>query len=137
MKTELFCVHKHDILRLHHLHAVSFIHQNRDALLESVLNQTPWTATSVGSGMAPKDSAPAAVQVFQTPFVMKVRVSPYPIVRGSRVGHQRSNLIPSDDGILCLESVSLSLRCHDLFVNFYVRSVYMYVCKWLTLTTTS
>ena len=88
MKAELFCVHKHDTLRLHHLHTVSIIHQNRDALLESVLNQTPWTATSVGSGMAPKDSAPAPVQVFQAPFVVKVRAPSYPIVRGSRVGHQ-------------------------------------------------
>ena len=111
MKSVLFFVHKHDTLCLHNLHTVSIKHQNRNAFVESVLNQK-----SVGSGMAPKDSATAAVQVFQAPFVMKVRVSTYPIVRGSRVGHQRSNLIPSDDGILCLESVSLSLRCHDLFV---------------------
>ena len=59
MKAELFCVHKHDTLRLHHLHTVSIIHQNRDALLESVFNRTPWTAKSV-----------------TTVFVVKVRVVP-------------------------------------------------------------
>jgi hypothetical protein len=49
----------------------AFRRHARDTLLESVLNQTPWTATSVGSGMAPKDSDPAPVQVFQAPFVVK------------------------------------------------------------------
>ena len=60
MKAELFCVHKHDTVRLHHLHTVSIIHQNRDALLESVLNRTPWTARSVGSGMAHTEASQTA-----------------------------------------------------------------------------
>ena len=71
MKSVLFFVHKHDTLCLHNLHTVSIKPQNRNAFVESVLNQK-----SVGSGMAPKDSAPAAVQVFQALFVIKVRVSP-------------------------------------------------------------
>ena len=57
MKAELFCVHKHDTVRLHHLH---IIHQNRDALLESVFNRTPWTARSVGSGMAHTEASQTA-----------------------------------------------------------------------------
>ena len=60
MKAELFCVHKHDTVRLHHLHTVSIIHQNRDALLESVFNRTPWTAKSVGSGMAHTEASQTA-----------------------------------------------------------------------------
>ena len=60
MKAELFCVHKHDTVRLHHLHTVSIIHQNRDALLESVFNRTPWTARSVGSGMAHTEASQTA-----------------------------------------------------------------------------
>jgi len=76
MKAVLFCVHKHDTLCLHNLYTVSIKPQNRNAFVESVLNQTSWTTKSVGSGMAPKDSAPAAVQVFQALFVIKVRVSP-------------------------------------------------------------
>ena len=116
MKVELFFVHKHDTLCLHNLHTVSIKHQNRDAFVEGVLNQTSRTTKSVGSGVASKYSATTTAQVFQAPFVIKVRISPYPIVRDSRAVHQRSKLIPSDDGILCLESVSLSFRCHDLFV---------------------
>ena len=69
MKAVLFCVHKHDTLCLHNLHTVSIKPQNRNAFVESVLNQK-----SVDSVMAPKDSAPVAVQVFQAPFVMKARV---------------------------------------------------------------
>ena len=60
MKAELFCVHKHDTVRLHHLHTLSIIHQNRDALLESVFNRTPWTARSVGSGMAHTEASQTA-----------------------------------------------------------------------------
>ena len=60
MKAELFCVHKHDTVRLHHLHTVSIIHQNRDALLESVFNRTPWTARSVGNGMAHTEASQTA-----------------------------------------------------------------------------
>ena len=47
-------------MRLHHLHTVSIIHQNRDALFESVLNRTPWTAKSVGSGMAHTEASQTA-----------------------------------------------------------------------------
>ena len=47
-------------MRLHHLHTVSIIHQNRDALLESVFNRTPWTARSVGSGMAHTEASQTA-----------------------------------------------------------------------------
>ena len=39
---------------------VSIIHQNRDALLESVLNGTPWTARSVDSGMAHTEASQTA-----------------------------------------------------------------------------
>ena len=42
------------------LHTVSIIHQNRDALLESVFNRTPWTARSVGSGMAHTEASQTA-----------------------------------------------------------------------------
>ena len=42
------------------MHTVSIIHQNRDALLESVLNRTPWTAKSVGSGMAHTEASQTA-----------------------------------------------------------------------------
>ena len=47
-------------MRLHHLHTVSIIHYNRDGLLESVLNRTPWTAKSVGSGMAHTEASQTA-----------------------------------------------------------------------------
>ena len=42
------------------MHTVSIIHQNRDALLESVFNRTPWTAKSVGSGMAHTEASQTA-----------------------------------------------------------------------------
>lgn len=79
----------HDPLHIHHVHAVS---HKRDALRVSMINRTPWIRKSVvRSGIDPKQSAPAPVQVFQAPFVVKVRTSPYPIVRVSRVVHQRSD----------------------------------------------
>ena len=66
----------HDPLRLHHVHVVSS--RQRDALCASMINRTPWVRRKsvVRSGIDPKKSAPAPVQVFQAPFVVKVRTLP-------------------------------------------------------------